>query len=226
MRVLIVEDEARLARNVARFLSRRASFAVDVSLDGEDGLHMAMTNDYDLVILDLMLPKVDGWTILRRLRSKGKDSPVLVLTARDAPEDVVRGLEEGGDDYLTKPFEMSELAARAKALIRRSHGRASPVIKVGPLEIHTSARRVTLRGRAVALHAMEYRLLEYLAMRAGDIVSKTEILEHLYEFETENESNVVEVYISSLRRKVDPGAPRRLIHTVRGVGYRLGGAES
>ncbi|MGA2265377.1 MAG: response regulator transcription factor [Phycisphaerae bacterium] len=225
MRVLIVEDEVRLARNIATFLRERANYAVDVSADGEDGLHMATTNPYDLIILDLMLPKIDGWNVLRRLRAGGKDTPVLVLTARDATGDVVRGLEEGGDDYLTKPFEMAELAARCKALIRRGHGRAAPVLRIGPLDINTSARKVTLDGRVVALHAMEYRLLEYLAMRAGQIVSKGDILEHLYDFDTENFSNVVEVYVSSLRRKLDPTSRRRLIHTIRGAGYRLGDVE-
>jgi two-component system response regulator PhoP len=180
---------------------------------------MATTNPYDLIILDLMLPKIDGWNVLRRLRAGGKDTPVLVLTARDATGDVVRGLEEGGDDYLTKPFEMAELAARCKALIRRGHGRAAPVLRIGPLDINTSARKVTLDGRVVA------RLLEYLAMRAGQIVSKGDILEHLYDFDTENFSNVVEVYVSSLRRKLDPTSRRRLIHTIRGAGYRLGDVE-
>jgi len=224
MRILVIEDEARVARNVAKFLREQANYAVDVSPDGEDGLHMATTNPYDLVILDLMLPKVDGWSILRRLRASGNDTPVLVLTARDATEDVVRGLEEGGDDYLTKPFEMPELAARCKALIRRGHGRAAAVLRVGPLEINSSARKVTLNGRIVLMHAMEYRLLEYLAMRAGEIVSKTDILEHLYDFNSENFSNVIEVYISSLRRKLDPSPQHKLIHTVRGAGYMLGEA--
>jgi two-component system, OmpR family, response regulator len=224
MRALIVEDEVRLAHNIASFLRERANLAVDVSSDGEDGLHMASTNPYDVVILDLMLPKLDGWTILKRLREGGHDVPVLILTARDATEDVIRGLEEGGDDYLTKPFEMPELAARCKALIRRGHGRAAPVLRVGPLEVHTSARRVTLHGGPVAMHAMEYRLLEYLAMRAGQIVTRSEILEHLYDFDAERFSNVIEVYISSLRRKLDPGPRHQLIHTIRGAGYKLEGA--
>lgn len=222
MRVLVVEDEVRIARNIAMFLREQANYAVDVSTDGEDGLHLATTNPYDLIILDLLLPKVDGWSILRQLRSGGRDVPVLVLTARDATEDVVRGLEEGGDDYLTKPFEMSELAARCKALIRRGHGRAAPLLRVGPLEINTSTRKVTLGGRIVLLHAMEYRLLEYLGVRAGETVSKTDILEHLYDFNSENFSNVIEVYISSLRRKLDPGPRHKLIHTIRGSGYMLG----
>jgi DNA-binding response OmpR family regulator len=221
-KVLIVEDEPRLADNVAKFLKERANFAVDVSTDGEDGLHMAMGNPYDLIILDLMLPKVDGWSILRELRAKGIATPVLVLTARGATDDIVRGLDQGGDDYLTKPFELAELAARCKALIRRSHGQAAPVVKVGGLKIDTSARAVTMNGRNILLHAMEYRLLEYLAMRAGRVVSKSELLEHLYDFDSENFSNVVEVYVSSLRRKLDPGPRHKLIHTIRGSGYLMG----
>ena len=222
MRVLIVEDESRLARNVANFLRARANYAVDVSPDGEDGLHMATANPYDLIILDLMLPKVDGWTVLRRLRGKRNHTPVLVLSARDATADVIQGLELGGDDYLTKPFEMGELSARCKALIRRGHGQTAPVLRIGPLEIHTSARKVTLSGRNVLLHAMEYRLLEYLASRAGEVVSRRDIQEHLYDFDAENFSNVIEVYISTLRRKLDPGSRHKLIHTVRGIGYMLG----
>lgn len=220
MRVLIVEDEERLARNIAALLREQASFAVDVSTDGEDGRHMAMTNPYDLIILDLMLPIVDGLTILRQLRDKQIAVPVLILTAKDATDDVVSGLDLGCDDYLTKPFEMSELVARCRALIRRSHGRPAPILQAGELAINTSSRQVTVGGRPVLLHAMEYRLLEYLAMRAGEIVSKADILDHLYDFDAENFSNVVEVYISSLRRKLDP--VHQLIHTVRGQGYLLG----
>jgi len=221
MRILIIEDEARLARNIASFLRKPGGYAVDVSSDGEDGRHMALTNPYDLVILDLMLPKVDGWTILKDLRAKGVQTPVLVLTARDTTEDLVRGLNEGGDDYLTKPFEMVELAARCKALIRRCHGRADAIIRIGPLEINTSSHHVMTDGQPVTLHAMEYRLLEYLAMRHGQVVSKADIMDHLYDFESEKFSNVVEVYISSLRRKLDPDDRHKPIQTIRGAGYRL-----
>jgi len=222
MRVLIIEDEPRLARNIAALLREQASYAVDISLDGEDGLHMAMTNPYDLVILDLMLPKVNGLTILRTLRGSGAHTPVLILTARDATADVVKGLDTGCDDYLTKPFEMAELAARCKALIRRSHGQPAPVLTIGPLAINTATRLVTLRDKPLQLQAMEYRLLEYLARRAGAIVSKAEILDHLYDFDSENFSNVVEVYISSLRRKLEDSPATRLIHTLRNQGYLLG----
>lgn len=217
MRVLIVEDEERLARNIGRTLERSAGFAVDICLDGEDGSHMARTNPYDLVILDLMLPRRDGLTVLKELRSANRRTPVLVLTARDTTSDVVRGLEAGSDDYLTKPFEMTELIARCKALIRRAYDRPDPLIRVGPLQIDTLARAVSHRGRPHALPAMEYRLLEYLAMRAGQVVSKEEIVEHLYDFESERFSNVVEVYISSLRKRFGT----ELIRTLRGQGYVL-----
>lgn len=222
MRVLIVEDEVRLARNIARALREAASFAVDVSTDGQDGSHQAESSPYDLIILDLMLPGIGGLDILQSLRRRGNRVPVLILTARDATEDVIRGLNLGGDDYLIKPFDMGELIARCQALIRRNYDRPDPVVSVGPLSVDTSRRLVALHGRTVVLPAMEYRLLEYLVLRANQIVTKTEIIEHLYDFNAENFSNVIEVYISSLRRKLDPGPGHALIHTVRGQGYLVG----
>jgi two-component system response regulator PhoP len=222
MRVLIVEDEVRLARNVAKALKETASFAVDISTDGEDGQHQALSNPYDLIVLDLMLPKVTGLDILRRLRRDGNRVPVLILTARDTTEDVIKGLNSGSDDYLTKPFDMGELIARCQALIRRNYSRPDPVISVGRLSVDTSRRMVTLQGQPVPLPAMEYRLLEYLMLRAGQTVTKEEIVEHLYDFNAENFSNVVEVYISALRKKLDPGPSHCLIHTVRGQGYLVG----
>jgi DNA-binding response OmpR family regulator len=222
MRVLIVEDEARLARNIAQVLAEEASYAVDVSTDGEDGLHMARSNPYDLIILDLMLPKRGGLEILRALRAEGRRTPVLVLTARDTTAEIRRGLDLGADDYLTKPFDMGELVARCRAIIRRAYDRPTPVIQVAGLRINTATRAVTFRGKTTMLTAMEYRLLEYLAMRAGEVVSKADILDHLYDFDSEKISNVIEVYISSLRRRFDPGPRHRLIHTVRSQGYVLG----
>ena len=221
MRVLIIEDEARLARNIATVLSEQASFAVDVSNDGEDGLHMALTNPYDLIILDLMLPKIGGREILRKVRGAGNLTAVLILTARDARADVIEGLDAGCDDYVTKPFDMGELVARCKALVRRAYDRPSPEVKVGKLTVNTAARRVTCCAATINLPAMEYRLLEYLALRAGQIVSKAEILDHLYDFESEKFSNVVEVYISSLRRKLAACGSSPAIRTVRGQGYVL-----
>jgi len=171
MRALIVEDEKRLARNIARALEEATSFAVDISTDGEDGLYMALSNPYDLIVLDLMLPKVKGLEILQNLRCKGQRTPVLILTACDTTNDIIQGLDSGGDDYLTKPFETGELIARCKALVRRSYDRPDPVISIGELSVDTVGHVVTFRGKQVVLPAMEYRLLEYLALRAGEIVS-------------------------------------------------------
>ena len=217
MRILIVEDEARLARNIASILREAASFAVDIAANGEDGLHLARTNPYDLIILDLMLPKVPGLSVLSTLRSEGHRVPVLILTAMDATEDVVRGLDTGCDDYLTKPFEMAELLARSRALIRRSYDHPNPMLRAGGLEIDPRHRTVRQSGKDHVLPAMEYRLLEFLAMRAGEIVSKEDILEHLYDFNAERFSNVIEVYVSLLRRRFGS----ELIQTLRGQGYRL-----
>jgi DNA-binding response OmpR family regulator len=222
MRVLIIEDEARLARNIAKALKETASYAVDISTDGEDGWHQAFSNPYDLILLDLMLPKMGGLEILAKLRQQGNRVPVLILTARDTTQDIIRGLDSGSDDYITKPFDVGELLARCKALVRRTYDRPDPVVRVGELSVDTSTRLVTLRGQRVTLSAMEYRLLEYLALRAGQIVSKAEIIEHLYDFNAETFSNVVEVYISALRRKLDVDPKRSLIRTVRGLGYVFG----
>jgi DNA-binding response OmpR family regulator len=222
MRVLIIEDEIKLARNIAKVLEESASFVTDISSDGEDGRHMALSNSYDLIILDLMLPKIPGLKILQGLRQKGHRTPVLILTARDATEDVIQGLDLGCDDYLTKPFEMRELIARCKAMVRRAYDRPNPLLQVGDLTVDTTSRVVTFQGQSVLLPAMEYRLLEYLVIRAGQIVSKEEIIDHLYDFHSETFSNTVEVYISSLRRKIDPGPQHVLIHTIRGRGYLIG----
>ena len=221
MRVLIVEDEQRLAENIARSLRESASYAVDVALDGEDGLYMAQSNPYDLVVLDLMLPKVDGLTLLQRLRADGAETPVLILTARDDKESVVTLLNAGADDYVAKPFDLGELLARAKALIRRGKGQSAAVLTVGDIEINTTNLSVRRRGELVTLTAMEYRVLEYLAHRPGAVVSKTELLEHLYDFNWERFSNVIEVYISGLRRKLEDNSEAKLIHTLRGQGYML-----
>lgn len=221
MRVLIVEDERRLAENIARSLRESASYAVDVAVDGEDGLYMAQSNPYDLVVLDLMLPKVDGLTLLKRLRAGGAETPVLILTARDDKESVVTLLNAGADDYVAKPFDLGELLARAKALIRRGKGQSVAILKVGDIEINTANLSVRRKGELVTLTAMEYRVLEYLAHRPGAVVSKTELLEHLYDFNWERFSNVIEVYISGLRRKLEDNSGTKLIHTLRGQGYML-----
>ncbi len=220
MRVLIVEDERRLAENVARSLRESAGYAVDCAFNGEDGLYMAENNPYDLLILDLMIPRIDGLTLLTRLRSRDARFPVLILTARDEKETIVALLNAGADDYLCKPFDLGELMARSKALIRRGKGQSAAVLKVADIEISTADLTVRRGGQPVPLTAMEYRVLEYLAHRAGAVVSKTELLEHLYDFNWERFSNVIEVYISGLRRKLEHG-DTKLIHTLRGQGYML-----
>jgi len=224
MRVLLVEDYPPLQKAVAKGL-REAGFAVDVTGDGEEGLWYATTNPYDVVVLDLMLPKVDGLTILRRLRADGRPCHVLILTAKDTVADRVRGLDFGADDYLVKPFAFEELLARVRALARRAYRAKNPALRVQDLRIETPAQRVWRGKEEVHLTPREYVLLEYLAMRAGEVASRMDIWEHVYEFNAEADSNVVDVYIGYLRRKLGrPGKPP-LIHTVRGRGYRLGGGE-
>jgi DNA-binding response OmpR family regulator len=221
MRVLVVEDEERLAQNVAAILRDSALCAVDIAPDGEEGLFLARSTPYDLLILDLMLPKMTGLQVLRGVRGDANNVPVIVLTARDEKDIVVKLLNAGADDYLTKPFDLGEFVARCKALMRRGKGEHSPVIQAGPLEVNTATRRVHVKGAAIALTAMEYRVLEYLALRRGALVSKMELLEHLYDYNWEKFGNVIEVYISGLRRKIDGKAGERLIQTVRGLGYSL-----
>jgi two-component system response regulator PhoP len=221
MRALIVEDEIRLAKNIAQALRENAGYAVDVALDGQEGWFLAEANAYDVVLLDLMLPKMDGFEVLMKIRKAGQHTPVLVLTARDEKESVVALLNSGADDYLTKPFDLGELLARTKALVRRGKGQSSPVLAVGDLEINSLERSVRRAGHPIALTAMEYRVLEYLACRPGAVVSKTELLEHLYDYNWEKFSNVIEVYISALRRKLEEISPRPLIRTLRGQGYVL-----
>lgn len=221
MRVLVVEDEKRLAENVARSLREGAGYAVDIALDGEEGLYLADSGEYDLIVLDLMLPKLDGPELLARCRKGGNSTPVLILTARDEKENVVRLLNAGADDYVSKPFDLGELMARVKALVRRGKGQRSPVLSIADLRINTIERTVRRGQKEIALVPMEYRVLEYLAHRPRAVVSKTELLEHLYDYNWEKFSNVIEVYISGLRRKIDSNQPVKLIHTMRGHGYSL-----
>ena len=221
MRVLVVEDERRLADNIARSLRESSGYAVDIANEGEDGLFMAEANPYDLILLDLMLPGLDGLSLLRRFRDGGHTAPVLVVTARDEKDSVVRLLNTGADDYVTKPFDLGELLARAKALIRRGKAGSSPKLTIGDLELNTADQSVRVGGHLVTLTAMEYRVLEYLMCRSGAIVSKTELLEHLYDYNWEKFSNVIEVYISGLRRKLRNHSSNEVIETVRGSGYVL-----
>lgn len=221
MRLLLIEDYPPLQKSLAKGL-REAGFAVDVTGDGEEGLWYAMGSDYDAIVLDLMLPGLDGLSILQKLRSAGRHSHVLILTARDTLSDRVRGLDLGADDYLVKPFAFEELLARVRALIRRKYRKKRPCIQVGDLRIDTTSHDVWRGDQAVRLTPREYALLEYLALRAGQTVTRTEIWEHVYEFASQAASNVVDVYIGHLRRKLHGPGLAPLIHTVRGRGYLLG----
>ena len=221
MRLLIVEDYALMREALARGL-REQGYAVDTTGDGTEGLWYAENHPYDAVILDLMLPGVDGLELLRRLRAAGNRVPVLVLTARDTISDRVEGLDRGADDYLAKPFAFEELAARVRALVRRNYDHADSVLRIDDLEIDLRRRSVRRAGTPVQLSAREFALLEYLARRAGQVVSRAELMGHVYEANGEPWSNVLDVYISHLRRKIDDGHARKLIHTRRGQGYMLG----
>ncbi len=221
MRALVIEDERRLAENIALGLQRGGGFAVDTALDGEEALFKAEEGVYDVIVLDLMLPKISGEDILKALRRKGSRSPVLVLTAKEGKDHLVTMLNAGADDYLSKPFDMGELVARAKAIIRRSKGHAAPTLSLDTLELDFSARSVRRASRILRLTPMEYRVLEYLLLRVNKVVSKTELLEHLYDYNWEKFSNVIEVYISGLRRKIDGEGDLKLMQTLRGHGYAL-----
>lgn len=220
MRILLVEDSKRLQHAIVTGL-RRMGYAVDVTGDGAEGLWMAQSNPYDVLILDLMLPGMDGMTVLKNLRDEGNEVHVLILTAKDAVPDRVAGLRAGADDYLPKPFDFDELVARVEALARRSYGKKSPQLTIGPLTINMTARVATLDDQVLPLTAREYSLLEFLALRVGEVVSRTEIEERIYDERAEPMSNVVDAAICVLRRKIDvPGQPS-LIQTRRGQGYIL-----
>ena len=221
MRVLVIEDEARLAENVAAALREGAGFAVDCAADGQTGLSLAGNLCYDLIILDLMLPKMDGATVLKRLRAGRNRTPVLVLTARGERRSVIELLNAGADDYLTKPFDLGELIARVKALIRRGKGVADPTLKLHDIKLNTLEQTVLRAGRPIELSPMEYRILEYLMHRPRVVVSKRELLEHLYDYNWEHHSNVIEAHVSNLRKKLDAESAQPSIETLRGRGYRL-----
>jgi len=216
MRLLLVEDHLTLAQQVGAAL-KDAHFAVDQATDGEEALFLGETEPYDAVVLDLGLPRLDGLSVLRRWRAAGRLMPVLILTARDAWTEKVAGLNAGADDYLAKPFAMAELVARVQALVRRAHGQARPEIVLGRLTVDIAGGRALLDGAPVRLTGMEFRLLAYLAHHAGQIVSKSELTEHLYAQDFDRDSNTLEVVIGRLRKKLGDG----LIETARGQGYRL-----
>lgn len=220
MRILIVEDDAAVAAFVRQGL-REASYAVDWASDGVEGLHLASTESYDAIVLDLMLPRMDGLTLLRSLRSQKTDTPIICLTARDAVNDRVEGLNAGADDYLAKPFSFAELQARINALLRRGHRLTNNPIVVGDLSIDVLSRVVQRGSQRIDLSPREFALLEYLARNAGNILSRTMLMEHVWDINQDPLTNVVDVHVNRLRKKVDHGFSEPLIHTIRGVGYVL-----
>lgn len=220
MRVLVVEDDPRLLETLARQL-RQAGFAVDASADGREGLYIGDEFPVDLAIIDLGLPELPGLELIRSLREHGRNFPILVLTARTEWQDKVAGLEAGADDYLTKPFHPQELMARVNALMRRAGGHAQPKVRLGPVSVDLTAQRVQIDGEEVDLTTFEFKVLQYLIMHAGEVVTKTDLSEHIYEEDADRDSNVIEVFIGRLRRKLDPSGELKPIETLRGRGYRL-----
>jgi len=224
MRILLVEDEVAAAQILAKGL-REQAYAVDVATDGEDGLYRAEINDYDLVILDVMLPRKDGFAVCREMRAAGSAVPVLMLTARDAVSDRITGLDTGADDYLTKPFDLHELFARVRALLRRGPVLRTETLQIADLRIDTQARRARRAGRTIELTGKEYALLDYLARNVNRVVGRAEIAEHVWDENFDPFSNLIEVYIQRLRRKIDEGCSRTLLRTIRGGGYMLSSEE-
>jgi heavy metal response regulator len=220
MRILVIEDEPGIAQFVKQGLSE-AGYAVDVVYNGRKGLDYALAADYDAVVLDIMLPQMDGLQLLRTLRARGRKMPVLLLTARDAVDEHVRGLDAGADDYLVKPFAFAELLARLRALLRRPPLQTETVVRVADLALDTARHEVRRAGRLIDLSPREFALLEYLMRHPQQVLTRTQISEHVWNFDFYSETNVVDVYIGYLRRKIDRGFQPPLIHTVRGVGYRL-----
>ena len=221
MRLLLIEDYRPLQKSLTKGL-REAGFAVDTTGDGQEGLWYATSNEYDVIILDLMLPGMTGLEILKKIRNRGKKSHVLILTAKDTVQDRVAGLDLGADDYLVKPFAFEELLARIRALLRRCYREKNPSVKIKDLRIDLTTQSVYRSREKIELTPREYVLLEYLAMRAGQLVSRSDIWEHVYEFKSSASSNVVDVYIGYLRRKIERSNRPALIHTIRGRGYMLG----
>jgi two-component system copper resistance phosphate regulon response regulator CusR len=220
MRILLIEDDSRMANVIAKGL-RENSYAVDLAADGDSGLYQSSINDYDLILLDVLLPERDGYQVCRELRNRGNTTPVLMLTARATIDDRITGLDAGADDYLTKPFSFRELLARVRALMRRETQLRFDVLKISDLTIESASHHVWRSGQEIQLTAKEYALLEYLARRAGQLVSRAEIASHVWDDSFEPFSNTIEVYINRLRKKIDHGYSNKLLHTKRGEGYIL-----
>jgi len=220
MRILVIEDEPLLLDQLSSSLTKQG-YAVDCASDGEEGLYQGTEYPYDLAIVDLGLPKIDGMEVIKQLRARGKNFPILILTARDQWQEKVLGLDSGADDYLTKPFEMDELLARVKALLRRSVGMASAKQMFGPLSLDLNAQSVALNDQEVELTAYEYKVIEYLLTHPHQVISKTILTEHIYDQDYDRDSNVIEVFVRRLRQKLDPDGSLAPIETLRGRGYRI-----
>lgn len=220
MRILVVEDEQHLQAQLEAAL-KGAGYAVDLASDGEEALFLGREYPYDIAVVDLGLPKIDGMELIKTLRGQARDFPVLILTARSSWQDKVAGLESGADDYLAKPFHMEELLARLNALLRRRAGSASPVLTHGVVSLNTASKEVHVDEEPVELTAYEYKVLEYMLMNASKVVSKIELTEHIYDQDFDRDSNVIEVFVGRLRKKLDRGQGAKFIETVRGQGYRL-----
>lgn len=220
MRILIVEDEKRLSDVIKKGLIE-SGFAVDQAYDGEEGLYLAGSESYDVIILDIMLPKKDGITLSNELRQQNITIPVIMLTARDTVDDKIKGLDVGADDYLTKPFVFAELKARIHALIRRSSRQTDNVIKIADLSIDTTKRIIKRSNKLITLTPKEFSILEYLGLHKDEVLSRTQIMEHTWDYNFDSMSNIVDVFVAALRKKIDGGYTKKLIHTVHGVGYKI-----
>jgi len=220
MRILIIEDEAPLREQLNKRL-RALDFAVDTAKDGEEGLYLGLEYPFDAAIIDLGLPKIEGIDVIRQLREQNRKFPILILTARGRWQEKVEGLEAGADDYMVKPFHIEELLARVKVLLRRSVGLSRPVIQCGPIMLDTASQEVKVDDKTIDLTSYEYRVLEYLISHSGDVISKTELTEHIYDQNFDRDSNVIEVFVGRLRKKLDPGNTFLPIETLRGKGYRF-----
>ncbi len=218
MRILVVEDEKKVGSFIKKGLEEE-HYAVDIAYDGEEGLTLAQINEYDLILLDIMLPRLDGMEVLRQIRRNGSNVPILMLTAKDSVEDIVSGLDGGSDDYLTKPFSFDELVARVRALLRRKAKEKMDLLTVGDLSLSTSTHRVKRGGREIELTAKEYALLEYFMRNPNRVLTRVLITEHVWDYHFDPSTNVIDVYVNYLRKKIDQGFEKKLIHTIRGSGY-------
>lgn len=220
MRILVVEDEKKVGSFIKKGLEEE-HYAVDIAYDGEEGLTLTQINEYDLILLDIMLPKLDGMEVLRQIRRNGSNVPILMLTAKDSVEDIVSGLDGGSDDYLTKPFSFDELVARVRALLRRKAKEKTDLLTVGDLSLSTSTHRVKRGGREIELTAKEYALLEYFMRNPNRVLTRVLITEHVWDYHFDPSTNVIDVYVNYLRKKIDQGFEKKLIHTIRGSGYMM-----